>query len=163
MSSMTSHQSRCRKYFSLMSIWILNLRAKQMEKQEVWLQGEQNRIEGVAQRGLGMSVWKVMVMVGMLVLAFAVPKVSAAVVPNVVGQELSTAEELIEDVGFIFSVAGQEASIVVPVGHVISQSPIANTNAPDGSLVTVIVSSGPITSRSTSTVMSPTSGWSTTR
>ncbi|MEE8126634.1 MAG: hypothetical protein V3T42_12545, partial [Nitrospirales bacterium] len=101
MAFMTYHQSMCKKCIPNMFSGILIPRAKQMKKKEVQHQSDQKLVERVTRGDWGLSLWKLMVMVGILVLTFALPKVSAEVfvAPNVVGFTQVIAETAITNVG----------------------------------------------------------------
>lgn len=63
-------------------------------------------------------------------------------VPDVVGRTEAAAKSLIDNAGFVPEVK-QQADDKVPEGQVISQNPAARQMADKGSVVTLIVSSGP--------------------
>jgi eukaryotic-like serine/threonine-protein kinase len=65
-----------------------------------------------------------------------------AQVPNVVGRSESAARSLLENAGFEV-VADEQSSGDVPAGQVISQDPAAGTTQQRGSVVTILVSTGP--------------------
>jgi serine/threonine-protein kinase len=65
-----------------------------------------------------------------------------APVPGVVGRTQAAAESLLKNAGFVPNVTAI-ADPVVPVGQVIRQSPEANVQADKGSVVELVVSSGP--------------------
>ena len=64
--------------------------------------------------------------------------------PNVVGQESQTAQQLLQQAGFQVSVQS-EPSDSVPTGRVTRTDPGANTQVKRGSSVTMFVSTGPQT------------------
>ena len=68
---------------------------------------------------------------------------TAAVVPNVVGQQRTAAESAITGAGLILGAVTQASHATVPAGAVISQTPAAGSNAPPGSAVSLVVSMGP--------------------
>ena len=68
---------------------------------------------------------------------------TAAVVPNVVGQLRAAAESAITAAGLAVGPVTQSTHDTVPAGAVISQSPDAGSNAPPGSSVSLVVSTGP--------------------
>ena len=82
-------------------------------------------------------------------------------VPNVVNptQPLANALSILNTAGFPASVVTQTTAHhpSVPVGHVISQHPLAGTLVPPGSSVSIVVSLGPDTVQSISMVSSPSS------
>jgi len=63
-------------------------------------------------------------------------------VPDVAGMSEEEAKEKLEEAGFKVTVE-QEASSEVDEGKVIRQSPLANQKVPEGSTVTIVVSTGP--------------------
>lgn len=63
-------------------------------------------------------------------------------VPNVVGMATDEAQSNLTSLGFNVNI-NQQASSNVPSGQVISQSPAEGTDAPPGSTVDLVVSSGP--------------------
>jgi beta-lactam-binding protein with PASTA domain len=65
-------------------------------------------------------------------------------VPDVVGETLAYATELIEEAGFTVTVT-YAYSATVRAGLVISQIPAAGETAEDGSAVALVISSKPIT------------------
>ncbi|HZU74116.1 MAG TPA: Stk1 family PASTA domain-containing Ser/Thr kinase [Acidimicrobiales bacterium] len=67
--------------------------------------------------------------------------VSNVGVPNVVGQNVNQASNTLQNAGFHVSVVNQPDSS--PSGTVLSQTPSAGQSAPQGSTVTLTVSSGP--------------------
>jgi serine/threonine-protein kinase len=68
------------------------------------------------------------------------PKVE---VPSVVNQSVESARAELQSFGFTLTVSSEQDSESVPAGNVISQSPGAGEKAPQGSSVSVVVSSGP--------------------
>lgn len=70
------------------------------------------------------------------------PTPGTVLVPNVVGKAQAKAENALTKAGFTSSVS-QEASGTVPVGRVISQSPAAQSQAQNGSDVSLVISTGP--------------------
>ena len=64
-------------------------------------------------------------------------------VPNVVGQEESTAGRTLQQAGLAVGGVTREASSTVPAGTVISQTPSAGRTQPEGTNVALIVSTGP--------------------
>ena len=68
---------------------------------------------------------------------------TAAVVPNVVGQQRTAAETAITNAGLTVGAVTQASHPTVPAGAVISQTPTAGSNAPPGSTVALVVSMGP--------------------
>jgi serine/threonine-protein kinase len=67
------------------------------------------------------------------------PKVE---VPSVVNQSVESARAELQSFEFTMSVSSEQPSDSVPQGNVISQSPSAGDKAPQGSSVSVVVSSG---------------------
>lgn len=65
-----------------------------------------------------------------------------AAIPNVVGMDAGGARSTLEGAGFAVAVTTQE-NATIPQDQVISQSPGGGTEAPPGSTVTIVVSSGP--------------------
>lgn len=65
-----------------------------------------------------------------------------AAVPGVVGRTQAAAESLLKNAGFVPNVI-QQPDPVAPAGQVINQNPPANAQADKGSVVDLIVSSGP--------------------
>jgi beta-lactam-binding protein with PASTA domain len=63
-------------------------------------------------------------------------------VPDVVGDSQATGTSTLEGDGFVVSVATAHSS-TVPVGDIISQSPIGGVETDEGSTVTIWVSVGP--------------------
>jgi beta-lactam-binding protein with PASTA domain len=68
---------------------------------------------------------------------------SGVTVPNVVGQQQSTAQSMINQASLTVGTVTSQSSTSVPNGAVISQNPAANTQASAGSAVNLVVSSGP--------------------
>ena len=68
---------------------------------------------------------------------------TAAVVPNVVGQQRTAAETAITAAGLVVGPVTQATHDTVPMGAVISQTPGGGSNAPPASAVSLVVSSGP--------------------
>ncbi len=66
----------------------------------------------------------------------------SAPVPSVVGRTQAAAESLLTNAGFVPN-ATTRADPVVPAGQVISQSPAPDVEAEKGSVVEIVVSSGP--------------------
>jgi serine/threonine-protein kinase len=66
---------------------------------------------------------------------------STTAVPNVVGQPEAQAKAALEEAGFTVT-STQQPSDSVPAGNVISTNPAAGTEAPNGSGVQMVVSSG---------------------
>jgi eukaryotic-like serine/threonine-protein kinase len=79
-------------------------------------------------------------------------------VPDVVGMQQDKAEQTLKDAGFVPVVVSQP-SATAPTGEVTQQVPGANQPEPQGSQVTIVVSSGPTepSSPSTSPTTTPTS------
>ncbi len=69
-------------------------------------------------------------------------EVKKAAVPDVAGMDRADAERRLRDAGFQVEVV-EEASPEVEKGKVIRQSPLANQKVPEGSTVTIVVSTGP--------------------
>lgn len=69
-------------------------------------------------------------------------EVKKVAVPDVVGMLRDDAERSLKNAGFQVTVT-EEASSEVDVGRVIRQSPLANQKVPEGSTVTIVVSTGP--------------------
>ena len=65
------------------------------------------------------------------------------VVPDLTGTLLAVATTALEAETLLIAVGPEEFSATIPVGHVISQSPIAGTVVEFGTTVTVILSKGP--------------------
>ena len=65
------------------------------------------------------------------------------VVPDLTGTLLDVATTALEAETLLIAVGPEEFSATIPVGHVISQSPIAGTVVEFGTTVTVILSKGP--------------------
>ncbi|MCX5769422.1 MAG: PASTA domain-containing protein [Candidatus Hydrogenedentes bacterium] len=65
------------------------------------------------------------------------------VVPDVVGQDLSAAEAAMTEIGLIVGTVTSLSSISVPAGHIMSQEPVAETEVPEGTVVALVVASGP--------------------
>ena len=63
-------------------------------------------------------------------------------VPNVVGKDQATATNMLQDAGFTVSVK-QQADDKIPQGNVISTNPPADAKVAKGTVITMIVSSGP--------------------
>ncbi len=67
----------------------------------------------------------------------------AVTVPNVTGQPEATAATIIVNAGLVVGNVVQQNSPTVPVGNVISQSPVGGTEVDPGSRVDLVVSLGP--------------------
>ena len=75
-----------------------------------------------------------------LVVSIGPPIVS---VPDVVGMRQTAAEAVIVSAGLAVGDVSTTSSPTLPAGNVISQAPTAGTEAPEGSKVDLVVSSGP--------------------
>jgi beta-lactam-binding protein with PASTA domain/predicted Ser/Thr protein kinase len=64
-------------------------------------------------------------------------------VPDVTNQSEDSARDELDQFGFRMDVTGTQPSSDIPEGNVISQSPAAGEQAPRGSIVGVVISSGP--------------------
>ncbi|MEJ5254861.1 MAG: Stk1 family PASTA domain-containing Ser/Thr kinase [Acidimicrobiales bacterium] len=82
-------------------------------------------------------------------------------VPNVVGQTVAEASNVLGQLGFRVT-QSEQSSTSVPAGTVISTDPPANTELSKGSTVRLIVSSGPPATTTSSTTTSTTTSSSTT-
>ncbi len=71
-------------------------------------------------------------------------EVKKVAVPDVVGMLRADAERVLRNAGFQVTVT-EEASSEVDRGRVIRQSPLADQKVPEGSTVTIVVSTGPAT------------------
>jgi len=89
-----------------------------------------------------MNLSKVLVMVGILSLAFALPTARAARVPDVIGLTQSDAEEAIEDARLRVGTVSTANSVTQPAGIVIDQDPTARTRVLSRSFVDLVVSLG---------------------
>src|SRR5258705_3046441 len=69
---------------------------------------------------------------------------SSATVPNVVGNSQSAAETAISGAGLVLGTVSTQSSASVTSGLVISESPAAGASVPNGSSVSLVISSGPI-------------------
>jgi hypothetical protein len=67
---------------------------------------------------------------------------SRLTVPNVIGTSVAQAQVELQSAGFAVNVVS-DPSGVVPGGSVFSQGPVGGASMPDGSMVTVYVSTGP--------------------
>ena len=67
---------------------------------------------------------------------------SGTAVPNVVGKSQQEATQIIEGAGFSVGNVDSKFDETVPAGNVISQDPAANSNAPEGTRVNLVVSQG---------------------
>jgi serine/threonine-protein kinase len=81
-------------------------------------------------------------------------------VPNVVGQDATSASNQLGQAGFTVQTT-QQASSSVPAGRVISQDPAGGTERPKGSAVSLVVSTGPPPTTSSSTTSSSTTSTTT--
>ena len=70
--------------------------------------------------------------------------VQPAVMPDVVGQPHAQAEATLADAGLMLGLVTQDHSATVPVGSVMAQSPPAGTALPPGTVVSIVVSLGPV-------------------
>ena len=68
--------------------------------------------------------------------------VATASVPNVVGQTQATATSAITAVGLVLGTVTSTSSSTVPVGSVISESPVAGTQVSGGTAVNLVISTG---------------------
>ncbi len=73
---------------------------------------------------------------------FATDDVPQVSVPNVVGEPLEVAIELLEDVGLEVGEPTEEASPTVPSGHVLRQRPAADQVVAEGTVVDLVISAG---------------------
>jgi beta-lactam-binding protein with PASTA domain/sugar lactone lactonase YvrE len=64
-------------------------------------------------------------------------------VPNVVGDTQAAATTSIQSAGLVLGMVTQQSSTTVPIGNVISESPLAATIVNPGSAVNIVISSGP--------------------
>jgi len=71
------------------------------------------------------------------------PVVRLSTVPDVVGLFQAEAEDRLREAGFRVRILGSRQDETVPVSHVLQTDPPAGTQAPLGSVVGLIVSSGP--------------------
>jgi beta-lactam-binding protein with PASTA domain len=69
------------------------------------------------------------------------PQMTAS--PNVIGLSQTDAQATITDTGLLIGTVTMQYSSTVPVGYVMSQNPVPGTYLPMGSVVDVLVSSGP--------------------
>jgi hypothetical protein len=67
---------------------------------------------------------------------------SSSSVPNVVGLSQTAATALLQSAGLTVGVVTLQASTSIPAGNVISQDPAAGTQAPQGSAVNLVISTG---------------------
>jgi hypothetical protein len=67
---------------------------------------------------------------------------SGTIVPNVVGDTQSAATTAIQGAGLVLGTVTQQSSTTVPIGNVISESPLASTVVNPGSAVALVISSG---------------------
>jgi eukaryotic-like serine/threonine-protein kinase len=79
-------------------------------------------------------------------------------VPNVLGESQTQATEDLTRAGFNVRPSTQPASSQGDVGNVISQSPSGNTNAPNGSTVTITVGTAPATTTVPAVIGDPAGG-----
>jgi hypothetical protein len=70
--------------------------------------------------------------------------VAPSVMPIVVGQPRAQAETSITDAGLVLGLVMQDYSETVPEGTVISQSPAVGTELPPGTVVSIVLSLGPL-------------------
>jgi beta-lactam-binding protein with PASTA domain/sugar lactone lactonase YvrE len=64
-------------------------------------------------------------------------------VPNVVGATQAAATTAIQNAGLVLGAVTQQSSTIVPIGNVISESPVAGTVVNPSSAVDIVISSGP--------------------
>ena len=74
---------------------------------------------------------------------FLSPSTDDILVPSVVDQEQSAAEQVLEDAGLEVGIVTTETSETVLAGNVISQDPGAGNSLPPGTPVDLVVSTGP--------------------
>ena len=65
-------------------------------------------------------------------------------VPNLVGKSVKQASAAIKSDSFTLSVTNRVDSAKVPVGNIVTQTPVAGTSEKSGSTITVSVSKGPV-------------------
>ncbi|MDH3505322.1 MAG: PASTA domain-containing protein, partial [Nitrospirota bacterium] len=87
-----------------------------------------------------LSPLRLMILISLLLPAFALPKAWAVEVPNVVGSPQATAESDITNLGLTVGVVTPAISGGVPIGNVISQDPEAGINVVSGTPVSLVVS-----------------------
>ncbi len=63
-------------------------------------------------------------------------------IPSIVGKSLTEATEMLENVGAVIEIAGEEPSPDLPEGTVMTQTPLAGSTAKKGRRVRVIISAG---------------------
>jgi serine/threonine-protein kinase len=66
-------------------------------------------------------------------------------IPDVTGRSVAEATNILGQSGYVYAGSTEEASPTVPAGQVIRTDPPQGTSAPQGTQVTLIVSSGPPT------------------
>ncbi|HTO00927.1 MAG TPA: Stk1 family PASTA domain-containing Ser/Thr kinase, partial [Microthrixaceae bacterium] len=69
--------------------------------------------------------------------------VGEELVPDVIGRPLAQAQAAIQEAGLRFANATEEPSSTIPQGSVISVDPGVGTSQPKGTLIRIVVSSGP--------------------
>ncbi|MGC8721773.1 MAG: PASTA domain-containing protein [Caldisericaceae bacterium] len=63
-------------------------------------------------------------------------------VPDITNLKIGDAEQVLSNAGLMFEITDSQFSDTVPIDHVISQDPAANTSVKSGSLVKAVVSNG---------------------
>ena len=86
----------------------------------------------------------ILVIAGLGLAAYAITRPDKALVPDVVGRQVSAAQDAISNQGFRVHVS-RAHSPRVPVDHVISQNPPGGAKLEKGSVVTLVSSTGPAT------------------
>jgi beta-lactam-binding protein with PASTA domain len=82
--------------------------------------------------------------VNLVVSTGPVPTPGPVAVPNVLNLTQAAATTAITGASLVLGTVSQSSSATVPAGNVISQNPSAGTNVAAGSLVALIVSTGPV-------------------
>ncbi len=84
-------------------------------------------------------------LVGTFVTIFVSSGKPELTVPDVTGQPEATAKATLEQAGFRIGAVTSQTSTAVPAGNVISQRPSGNSQAPQGSAVSIVIAKAPTT------------------
>ena len=68
--------------------------------------------------------------------------VNNVIVPDITNLKISEAEQVLSNAGLLFEITDSQFSDTVPLDHVISQNPVAQTSVKSGSVVEAVVSNG---------------------
>ncbi|WNM27385.1 Stk1 family PASTA domain-containing Ser/Thr kinase [Demequina capsici] len=112
------------------------------EEQELVSDDDERRRKLILWGSLGAAALIVILLLIFMLNRPTTPTVQTVAVPNVVGFTQADAESTLQEAGFVTDVQ-TEVNADVAIGTVISTDPVADTQADEGSTVTVVVSAAP--------------------